>query len=158
MSKERQRQAFIETALHYQGRLYQWGADGPLTFDCSGLAMECGKAGGLFPDRMDMTSAGIYLYCREKDWGRTGQDITFESGFVFWSRTDKPSQIHHVAVIIAPGLCVEAGGGGSRTKTDADAIRHHAYVRQRPIGRVTERLESWDNKMRTLYWANPFKG
>jgi cell wall-associated NlpC family hydrolase len=51
---------------------------------------------------------------------------------VFYGTEQK---VTHVALCLDSELMVEAGGGGSTTKTLLDSIRKRAYVRRRRIDR-----------------------
>ncbi|GAB4006622.1 hypothetical protein GCM10029992_57960 [Glycomyces albus] len=49
-------------ALQYQGKPYEWGAEGPGSFDCSGLIWRSYATVGNIPDWSRMTSHNQYLW------------------------------------------------------------------------------------------------
>lgn len=121
-----------EYALKFVGRPYIWGGDGSGKcdggFDCSGLALECLWALGIFPNG-DMTAQGIYdtLY-GQLIWSTPERGKEKADDLLFFGKDDK--HITHVAICIGGGLMVEAGGGGSKCKTAATST---GMVRVRPI-------------------------
>lgn len=115
----------IEYALKIVGTPYLWGGAGPDGYDCSGLVQEILASVGAHPP-VDSTAQGIYAYYREK--GEILKRPTM-GALVFYGKTTK--SITHIAFAIDEFRIVEAGGGGHRIKTVADAYRSHAFVRIR---------------------------
>jgi cell wall-associated NlpC family hydrolase len=125
-------------ALHYVGLPYVWGGDDAIQgFDCSGFVIELLKSVGLYPRGSDTTAEGLFGYYKDKEV----QDIK-EGCLVFWATGNK---ITHVEYVWKKKLTIGASGGNSKVKTRADAIKHNAYVKVRPL--------------RTPYFAivDPFK-
>ena len=124
------RDVVIKIAWSYLGKFYKWGGDDPSGFDCSGLVVECLKSIGLLSRKSDYTAQGL------KDlfmWGTRPEGEKPEAGdLVFWTNEDG-DRIIHVEICINSRLSIGASGGGSRTVTEADAIRDNAYIKVRPF-------------------------
>jgi hypothetical protein len=82
---------------------YVWAAEGPSTFDCSGLSLYCYRRAGI---SLPHYSGYQYRMCNPKylDWKplKTG-DLAF---------TTDPSYIHHVGIYVGWGLTINAPGTG----------------------------------------------
>ena len=107
------------------GHFYLWGGDDPSGFDCSGLILEVLKSIGLVRAKIDMTADGIFNLFKK--------NLTEEPGsgkLVFWFSGDRAI---HVEMMIDEYHTVGASGGGSATKTIADAVKHNAFVKMRPL-------------------------
>lgn len=74
-----------------------------------------------------MTADSLYRKFKDKkrDKGSMGC-------LVFWSHPYKEKMIH-IEMMVDDLHVVGASGGGSKTKTIADAIKHNAFVKMRPI-------------------------
>lgn len=118
-------------ALKFVGRPYIWGGDGSGKcgggFDCSGLVLECLWAFGILPQK-DMTAQEIYTALCKKGWDAVPVKAAAFEDILFFGNDLK--HVTHVAIAIAGGLMVEAGGGGSKCKTVATST---GMVRVRPI-------------------------
>jgi cell wall-associated NlpC family hydrolase len=119
----------IEIAIRYAWQLvgapYVWGGETPQGFDCSGFVQEILASVGLDPPG-DQT-ANAFLDIARVKWFPIS---TPERGAVcFYGKNGRAS---HIAFCPALGYIIEAGGGGSRTLTPADAAKHGAFVRVRP--------------------------
>jgi cell wall-associated NlpC family hydrolase len=91
----------VAFALRQRGKPYQWGAEGPGAFDCSGLTWAAWRAAGLAIPR---TAAGqLAGLPRVRGQLRPGDLLIY--------RTDGPTQ-RHVAMVVGPGRMVEARGRG----------------------------------------------
>lgn len=113
-------------ALSHLGLPYRWGGDDPLQgYDCSGLVVELLKSTGILPHKFDTTAQGLYNKY-EADRVKVPQF----GALAFYGSKGK---ITHVSFCLSKTECIEAGGGGSRTKTPEDAAKHNAYIRIRPI-------------------------
>lgn len=119
-------QLFQLICLQYLNRFYRWGGDDPSGWDCSGLAQELLAVLGLDPPS-DQTAQKLYEFFRplEKDQQCTAGSLVFYGPNLL--------NISHVAVGFCRNFVIEAGGGGSATLTEADAIRQNAYIRIRPF-------------------------
>lgn len=113
-------------AMKFVGLPYRWGGDDPVAgFDCSGLVIELLQAVGVLPKWFDTTADGLMKHekiapLRDPKFG----------ALVFFGRKSRAT---HVGFCLNSHLMIEAGGGGSKTNTEDDAIKQNAYVRIRPI-------------------------
>lgn len=120
-------QTLLLYALQFVGRPYRWGGDDPMAgFDCSGFVQELLASMGLDPVG-DQTAQGLYEFFA----GKTN-DKSVQLGTLLFFGKDLKS-ITHVAMAIDDFRMIEAGGGGSKTLTEADAEKQNAYVRVRAI-------------------------
>ncbi|MGH3914723.1 MAG: C40 family peptidase [Pseudonocardiaceae bacterium] len=91
----------IRYALGEIGKPYVWGAEGPHSYDCSGLMMRAYESAGVTLPRTSREQywAGTHLPVREAQPG----------DLLFWAydRSD-PDSIHHVAMYLGNGQMVEA--------------------------------------------------
>ena len=88
------------------GKPYQWGAEGPNSFDCSGLTL------------MAWRQAGVYLsHFTGAQWGETSRvnlsDLS-PGDLVFYG-TDGPNS-HHVGLYIGGGQMIEAPHAGANVR------------------------------------------
>ncbi|MGH4012669.1 MAG: C40 family peptidase [Pseudonocardiaceae bacterium] len=91
----------IDYALGEVGKPYVWGAEGPHSYDCSGLMMRAYEAAGVTLPRTSRQQywAGTQLPVREAQPG----------DLMFWGyNTSDPDTIHHVAMYLGNGQMVEA--------------------------------------------------
>ena len=97
------------------------------------------KSIGRLPRRGDWTASQL-----AEMWKRTG--TPHRGDFVFWE--NQHHKIVHVEMCIGDGLAIGASGGGSKTLTIADAAKHNAFIKVRPI---LSRRGIWG-------YTNPFLG
>lgn len=107
------------------GTFYLWAGNDPSGFDCSGLIIEVLKAVGLLPHVFDDTAHGLYLRYKPQK-----TDTLAPGCLVFWLKDGKA---RHVEMAIDKHHTIGASGGGSTTLTIADAIKHDAFVKMRPV-------------------------
>jgi cell wall-associated NlpC family hydrolase len=88
-------------ALAQRGKPYRWGAEGPQAFDCSGLTWAAWRAAGVAIPRT--AQAQLDGLPRARGGLRPGDLVIYASS--------GPSR-RHVAMVVAPGLMVEALGAG----------------------------------------------
>jgi cell wall-associated NlpC family hydrolase len=118
-------QLMIDYAMQFVGLRYKWGGDDAIEgFDCSGFVQEVLASVGMDPN-FDQTSHGLYEYFKRN--GTIG--VKVKGSLLFFGGL----RITHVAIAMDHFRMIEAGGGGSSTKTASDAARQNAYVRVRPI-------------------------
>jgi cell wall-associated NlpC family hydrolase len=80
------------------GKPYQWGADGPGSFDCSGLTMMAWRAGG--------KSLPHWSVAQFQQSTRISVGQLRPGDLVFWGSS--PGSIHHVAMYIGNGQIIHA--------------------------------------------------
>lgn len=118
------RDVALKIAFSYIGRPYIWGGDDPSGFDCSGFIIEILKSIGRLPRKGDWTASQL-----SQKWQRTG--TPHRGDLVFWE--NEYHHVIHVEMCIGDGLAIGASGGGSKTLTVADAAKHNAFIKVRPI-------------------------
>ncbi len=112
-------------AMRFVGLPYRWGGDDSVDgFDCSGLVLELLKAAGAYPQSSDITADGLYKLFA----GLSLPEPTFGSLAFFGA-----GPVSHVGFCLNGTHMLEAGGGGSKTLTKADAAAQNAFIRVRPI-------------------------
>lgn len=123
---------FLDVLMAYLGTPYRWGGDDPSGLDCSGLMIEALQSVGAFPRGQDTTADGLMRSFTPVQFGAVQP-----GDLIFWVRNDASAdgvRAYHVGAIIEPHqLYIGAEGGGSSTKTLADAWRRNAYVKIRPV-------------------------
>jgi peptidoglycan DL-endopeptidase CwlO len=98
-------------AMSQLGKPYQWGAAGPDTYDCSGLAMRA------------WAQAGVHLgHWTGVQWG-SGPHVPLNQlhrgDLLFYaSNTSDPGTIHHVGIYIGKGMMVNAPYTGAPVRID----------------------------------------
>ncbi|GAA4574647.1 C40 family peptidase [Planotetraspora kaengkrachanensis] len=112
-------------ALKQLGKPYVWAADGPSSFDCSGLTMRAWQRAGISLDHWTGTqwSSGPHVPIRSL---RSGD-------LVFYGRLSSyPGTIHHVGIYIGRGLMVHAPQTG-------DVVRISSIWRRDLVGATRPR-------------------
>lgn len=107
--KAAQAVAFARSQL---GKPYQWGAEGPGAFDCSGLTWAAWRHAGLGWDRM--TAADQWWTLRSHEVSRAELrpgDLVF-----FAHRLGDWHSIHHVGLYVGGGRMAEAPYSGARVR------------------------------------------
>jgi cell wall-associated NlpC family hydrolase len=104
--------AAADWALTQLGRPYQWGAAGPGSYDCSGLAMEAWARAGV-----------RLLHWTGYPWV-SGPHVPLAGlrpgDLVFYAfNIADPATIHHVGIYIGRGLMVDAPYTGSFVRIDS---------------------------------------
>jgi len=123
------RALFQMACLQFLNKPYIWGGEHPsLGYDCSGLAQDILAMVDLDPIG-DQTAQALYdvLKANTKEGPRDTGDL------IFYGRSI--TQITHVAIMLDSETCIEAGGGGSKTRSVNDAILSKAFVRLRPFNK-----------------------
>jgi len=117
----------IAYAKTWLGIPYKWGGDSPKGVDCSGYVQLVLQKVGLDP-KGDQTAQCLYNHFLQ-----TGKKIVVprEGALLFFGKSLK--SITHIAIALSSTEMIEAGGGGSKTRTREDAERDNAWVRIKPI-------------------------
>ncbi|MBM7776435.1 cell wall-associated NlpC family hydrolase [Actinokineospora baliensis] len=98
----------MEVALAQRGKPYVWGAEGPGSYDCSGLVLYAYRAAGV---SLPHSSRAQYGYGKSVSRSELQPgDLLFYGG--------SASSIHHVAMYIGDGRIVHASTSGVPVKTD----------------------------------------
>jgi cell wall-associated NlpC family hydrolase len=110
-------------ALSQIGKPYQWGAVGPSTYDCSGLAMVAWSQAGvsLLHYTGDQWNEGAHVSLSDMQRG----DLIF-----YATNNSDPATIHHVGIYIGGGQMVDAPYTGVDVRIDS------IYQPGQPIGAV----------------------
>jgi cell wall-associated NlpC family hydrolase len=108
----------VAFALAQRGKPYQWGAEGPQAFDCSGLTWAAWRAAGVAIPR---TAAG-QLAGLPRARGR------LQPGDLLIYPSRGPSR-RHVAMVVGPGRMVEAPGRGIPVRSTSLRPRYLGAVR-----------------------------
>jgi cell wall-associated NlpC family hydrolase len=104
-------QQAISFARAQLGEPYQWGADGPNSWDCSGLTMGAWQDGGIY---LPHYSVGQY------DASTPISSSQLEPGdLVFWGSSSSPGSIYHVALYIGGGRIIHAPRTGRPVTEDS---------------------------------------
>ena len=105
----------VAVALAQLGSPYVWGAEGPATFDCSGLTSFAYAAAGITIPRVSRAQLAAYAGLRPIDpLHLVAGDLVF-----FADNPGNPSTIHHVGIYIGKGLMVEAPHTGAVVRTSS---------------------------------------
>jgi peptidoglycan DL-endopeptidase CwlO len=104
----------VAVALAQLGSPYVWGANGPGTFDCSGLTSFAYAAAGVTIPRVSRAQFAAYA-------GRPVDPLHLVPGdLVFFADSPtNPATIHHVGMYIGKGLMVEAPHTGAVVRTSS---------------------------------------
>jgi cell wall-associated NlpC family hydrolase len=105
----------VAVAMAQLGSPYVWGAEGPSTFDCSGLTSFAYAAAGVTIPRVSRAQFAAYAGMRPVDrLHLVPGDLVF-----FADNPGSPSTIHHVGMYIGRGLMVEAPYTGAVVRTSS---------------------------------------
>jgi cell wall-associated NlpC family hydrolase len=101
----------VEFAKNQLGKPYEWGADGPSTYDCSGLTMMAWNSAGISIDHYSVAQYGEGDHVSRLDL-RPG-DLVF-----FAYDTSDASTIHHVGIYVGNGEMIDAPHTGANVRYD----------------------------------------
>ncbi len=88
------------------GKPYVWGAQGPRSYDCSGLVYAAYKAAGLTSPSWSRLNAALYFVATQ----RVPLADLQPGDLVFWSYNGTVSSIHHIAIYAGNNMVWEARG------------------------------------------------
>jgi cell wall-associated NlpC family hydrolase len=98
----------IAAAQSKIGKPYVSGAEGPNSFDCSGLVYYCLKAAGSNRGRYNAAGYAAVSTWKKVSWSELKKgDLMF-----FWS--DKKGKIGHVAIYIGGGMIIDASSSNGK--------------------------------------------
>src|SRR6266511_361089 len=100
----------VAFAVSQQGKPYEYGAEGPNTYDCSGLVWRAWQHAGLTWERRSAASQWQWLHDRGHQVPATKAgpgDLLF-----YANNPSDPASIHHVAMHVGNGRMVEAPAPG----------------------------------------------
>ena len=106
----------VRFALAQLGKPYRWGADGPRSFDCSGLVQTSYRAAGVHLPRVLRQQYGAGKLVSLKHL-RAG-DLLF-----YAKNTADRRSIYHVGMYLGAGRMVEAPTGGPRSGSPPSGAR-----------------------------------
>jgi len=116
-------------AMSFVGTPYRWGGDDSIDgFDCSGFVQELLMSAGEDPEG-DQTAQGLFNWF--SSMGRARHDVWDLGSLIFFG--ESVTKITHIGFLLDAYRMVEAGGGGSATKTIKDAAEQNAFIRVRLI-------------------------
>jgi len=121
------REFAIAYGWSFIGQWYKWGGDDPSGFDCSGFQIEILKAVGVLPRRYDCTAADLF-----NKFKKFTVREPYPGCLVFWENR-RTGKIVHVEIMVTKNCSLGASGGGSKTLTVQDAIKHNAFIKVRDI-------------------------
>ena len=101
-------QAIVNLAMKQLGKPYVWGAEGPNSFDCSGLIYYVYK-----------NAAGISLPRTSIEQSRTGTTISMSNlklGDLIFSSTDGSGSVNHVGIYVGNNEMIHAPKAGDVVK------------------------------------------
>ncbi|HEY6596957.1 MAG TPA: C40 family peptidase [Asanoa sp.] len=105
----------VKTACAQVGKPYAWGADGPDSFDCSGLTQYAWKA------------AGVYLTHHAADQWNQGRSVgSPRAGDLVFFYSD----LHHVGLYLGSGMMVHAPRAGKPVQVSSTGIMPIAGYRR----------------------------
>lgn len=107
----------VSFAYAQLGKPYEWGADGPSSYDCSGLTMAAWRQAGV---SLPHSSSGQY------SGGRKVAKSDLQPGdLVFYY-----SPIHHVGIYVGGGMIIDAPNSSTPVrKTSLDSMPYSGAVR-----------------------------
>jgi cell wall-associated NlpC family hydrolase len=102
----------VQRAIAYAkaqlGKPYRWGAEGPGSFDCSGLTMQAWARGG--------KALPHYSVAQFHQSTRVSMADARPGDLLFWSNNGGPGGIHHVALYLGGGQFIEAPYTGASVR------------------------------------------
>lgn len=118
----------VTYALKQRGKPYQWGASGPNTFDCSGLAKAAYQAGGV-----SLPGRTTYDFVKKGALTPVTKDNLLPGDLVFFATG---SDVHHMGMYLNDGHMIHAPHTGDVVKITAinqGYYREHYWGARRPV-------------------------
>jgi cell wall-associated NlpC family hydrolase len=101
-------EAAIAYARAQLGKPYEWAADGPSTFDCSGLTMRAWQAAGVYLPH--------YSVAQYQQGEKVGLGELRRGDLVFFASSSDYRSIYHVGLYIGDGQMIEAPYTGENVR------------------------------------------
>lgn len=102
--------AAVDYAEAQLGKPYEWSADGPDSFDCSGLTMRAWEAGGV--------SLPHYSVYQAEQTSRVAYSDLAPGDLAFWSDNGAPSGVYHVGLYIGNDKMIHAPRTGENVQVE----------------------------------------
>jgi cell wall-associated NlpC family hydrolase len=122
-------------AMRFIGVPYHYGGASPMEGeDCSHFVCEMLMAFGIEPFGFYLTAQGLseQAHRTESPYQHLGTSDSIEMGdLAFFGKG--PNQVEHVGFCLNDSLMINAAGGDASTVNVAEAIKHQAFVKIRPI-------------------------
>lgn len=99
----------ITTALAQLGKPYKRGAEGPSSYDCSGLVYYCLTQNGVRVGRYSASS-----YSKITDWKKISSMGKLRRGDLIFYHDDDSSRVSHVGICLGDGTMVDASSNKSQ--------------------------------------------
>lgn len=131
-------QDMIRSALKQRGKPYEWGAEGPDTFDCSGLAIFAYRAGGV--NLLRMAGRTTYTMIASPNLTRVTKDALLNGDLVFFQ---DGGDVHHMGIYLNDGYMIHAPSTGDVVKLSSI---NASYYRARYAG--ARRVVPWSGRGR----------
>lgn len=126
-SRDERIDAMIAFATEQEGSPYLWGGAGPpdLGFDCSGLALQAMRAGGLDPgiDAVTHASPGwltTHYLLEDPRFTHVPRSELERGDWVFYA--DEQGELRHMALYLGDGTMVDSYGSGVHVRTYREKI------------------------------------
>lgn len=121
--------AFISAAAEKLGCKYVWGAQGPNTFDCSGLVTYCLREAGSTTGRYN--AAG---FSQNSAWEKVSFDNLQRGDLIFYTN-NAGTRVGHVGIVIGDGMMIDASSSNGKVVErtyDSSYWRAHFVCGRRP--------------------------
>lgn len=128
-------QKTVRAALKQRGKPYEWGAEGPDTFDCSGLCIFAYNAGGV--NLLQKAGRTTYTMIASRNLTRVTKDNLLCGDLVFFQ---DGGDVHHMGMYLNDGYMIQAPSTGDVVKLSSI---NSAYYRARYAG--ARRVVPWNS-------------
>ncbi len=121
--------SFISAAEEKLGCKYVWGAEGPNTFDCSGLVTYCLRQAGSSTGRYN--AAG---FSQNSAWEKISFDNLQRGDLIFYTN-NAGNRVGHVGIVIGDGMMIDASSANGKVikrTYDSSYWRSHFVCGRRP--------------------------
>lgn len=121
---------FISSAANQLGKPYVWGAQGPKSFDCSGLVTYCLREAGSTTGRYN--AAG---FSQNGSWDKITDIDNLQRGDLIFFYNNARSKIGHVGIYIGDGMMIDASSANGQVvkrSAKSDYWRSHFVCGRRP--------------------------